>query len=80
MGSRTSKKPIVKKKIAKKPAKVRVQYYKDKKGEHRWRAKARNNRIIATGGEGYKTKAKLFHALHMIFNQIEYVPFEEVEK
>lgn len=30
--------------------------YKDAKGEYRWRLKAANHVIIATGGEGYKTK------------------------
>ncbi|QGM80100.1 YegP family protein [Otariodibacter oris] len=30
--------------------------YKDARGEFRWRLKAANHMIIATGGEGYKTK------------------------
>lgn len=30
--------------------------YKDAKGEFRWRLKAANHVIIATGGEGYSTK------------------------
>ncbi|QIM62640.1 DUF1508 domain-containing protein [Pasteurellaceae bacterium Orientalotternb1] len=30
--------------------------YKDAKGEFRWRLKAGNHVIIATGGEGYTTK------------------------
>lgn len=30
--------------------------YKDAKGEFRWRLKAANHVIIATGGEGYTTK------------------------
>ena len=29
-------------------------YYKDKKGEWRWRLKAANGRILADSGEGYK--------------------------
>ncbi len=31
--------------------------YKDGKGEWRWRLKARNGRIVADSGEGYKRKA-----------------------
>lgn len=31
--------------------------YKGKDGEYRWRLKATNGQIIATGGEGYTTKA-----------------------
>ena len=30
--------------------------YQDKAGEWRWRASARNGRIVADGGEGYKRK------------------------
>ena len=31
-------------------------YYKDSKGEWRWRLKAANGRIIADSGEGYKSE------------------------
>ena len=31
-------------------------YYKDAKGEWRWRLKAANGRIIADSGEGYTTE------------------------
>ena len=31
-------------------------YYKDQKGEWRWRLKAANGRIIADSGEGYKSE------------------------
>ena len=31
-------------------------YYKDNKGEWRWRLKASNGRIIADSGEGYKNE------------------------
>ena len=31
-------------------------YYKDTKGEWRWRLKAPNGRIIADSGEGYKNE------------------------
>lgn len=31
-------------------------YYKDGKGELRWRLKAANGRIIADSGEGYKNE------------------------
>ncbi|HXI23290.1 MAG TPA: DUF1508 domain-containing protein [Pyrinomonadaceae bacterium] len=32
-------------------------YYKDAKGEWRWRLKASNGRIIADSGEGYTTES-----------------------
>ncbi len=31
--------------------------YKDGKGEYRWRLKSGNGQVIATGGEGYTSKA-----------------------
>lgn len=33
---------------------MRVQVYRDRKGDWRWRVFARNGRIVAVSGEGYK--------------------------
>jgi uncharacterized protein YegP (UPF0339 family) len=33
-------------------------YYKDAKGEWRWRLKASNGRILADSGEGYKSESE----------------------
>ena len=33
-----------------------VTFYRDSKGEYRWRLRARNGRIVADCGEGYKTR------------------------
>lgn len=35
----------------------KFELYTDAKGEYRWRLKASNGQTIATGGEGYTTKA-----------------------
>jgi len=35
---------------------VTYYYYKDSKGEWRWRLKATNGRIIADSGEGYSSE------------------------
>jgi uncharacterized protein YegP (UPF0339 family) len=40
--------------------------YKDAKGEFRWRLKATNGQIIATGGQGYSAKADCKHAIESI--------------
>ena len=40
--------------------------YKDKEGEFRWRLKAANGQIIATGGQGYKAKADCEHGIDLI--------------
>jgi len=36
---------------------AKFELYKDAKGEFRWRLKSSNGQIIATGGEGYTSKA-----------------------
>lgn len=35
----------------------KIVYYKDKKGEYRWKLLASNGQQIANGGEGYTTLA-----------------------
>ncbi len=40
--------------------------YKDAKEEFRWRLKATNGQIIATGGQGYSAKADCKHAIESI--------------
>jgi len=37
-------------------AKMKVEYYEDKKKEHRWRLKATNGQVMARSSEGYKGK------------------------
>ena len=37
---------------------MKFSIYKDKAGEWRWRLKASNGRIVATGGEGFSSKGK----------------------
>lgn len=34
-----------------------VTFYKDRKGEYRWRLSHKNGRILADSGEGYKTRS-----------------------
>ena len=34
----------------------KIETYKDKRGEYRWRLRAGNSKIIAVSGEGFKTK------------------------
>lgn len=45
---------------------MKLEIYKDKKNEWRWRLKARNGRIVATCSEGYKTKQGLENTLGSI--------------
>lgn len=47
-------------------ATMTFEVYKDAKGEFRWRLKATNGQIIATGGQGYAAKADCKHAIESI--------------
>ena len=47
-------------------ATMTFEMYKDAKGEFRWRLKATNGQIIATGGQGYSAKADCKHAIESI--------------
>ena len=47
-------------------ATMTFEMYKDAKGEFRWRLKATNGQIIATGGQGYSAKADCKHAIEAI--------------
>jgi uncharacterized protein YegP (UPF0339 family) len=40
--------------------------YRDKRGEFRWRLRARNGRIIADGGEGYARKDACEHGIALV--------------
>jgi len=42
--------------------------YSDNAGEIRWRLKAKNGRVIATSGEGYKNKSDAEHAISLVKN------------
>lgn len=41
---------------------MRVEFYSDKRGKHRWRLRARNNRIVAESGQGYGRRHDAKHA------------------
>ena len=44
----------------------KVQYYKDRKKEWRWRFIAPNGRILACSSEGYTRRAKAINCFHSI--------------
>ena len=45
---------------------LKVEFYKDRKGEWRWRAKARNGKILADSAEGYKRRAMCLKAWFLV--------------
>ena len=42
--------------------------YKDRKGEHRWRFKSTNGRIIADSAEGYDSKRACERGIEIVKN------------
>jgi uncharacterized protein len=47
----------------------KFQLYKDRKGEYRWRLRARNGEIIADSNEGYSSKASCKHGIDLVKEQ-----------
>jgi uncharacterized protein YegP (UPF0339 family) len=56
---------------------LRFEMYKDTRGEFRWRLKARNGKVIATG-EGYKAKADCRTAIEVIQRGASTASVEEI--
>lgn len=52
--------------LSKKPRlKAKLEVYKDRKGEFRWRVKAANGEKLSAASEGYARKADLFKAIRL---------------
>lgn len=45
---------------------MRYQIYQDKAGEYRWRLRASNHAIIATGSEGYVQKKSCLRGIQLV--------------
>ncbi len=45
---------------------AQFQIYEDNSGEYRWRLLADNNQVIATSGEGYKSKADCMRGVDLV--------------
>ena len=48
---------------------TKFQIYQDRKGEYRWRLRARNGEIIADSNEGYSRKASCKHGIDLVKQQ-----------
>ena len=60
--------------------KMKFEYYKDKKGEWRWRLKAKNGAIIADSGEGYVRKEDCLKGLMLVKNIDRKTPHVNLDK
>ena len=59
--------------------KLKFEVYEDSAKEHRWRLKAANGKILATGGQGYKAKADAKSAVEKIIKGVDKYSFEVYE-
>ena len=48
---------------------TKFQIYQDRKGEYRWRLRARNGEIIADSNEGYSSKGNCKHGIDLVKQQ-----------
>lgn len=51
--------------------KGKVEFFKDKKGEYRWRLKASNGQIIADSGEGYSSYDGCKHGFESVKSNVQ---------
>lgn len=59
---------------------MKFQIYLDSNPEYRWRLRARNGKIIADSGEGYKKKKSCKNAIWKIIGISLYTPIEDKTK
>lgn len=45
---------------------LKFQIYRDSKGGYRWKLRAANNKVIATGGESYTAKASCLSGIDLV--------------
>lgn len=61
---------------------MKFEVYRDNRSEYRWRLRANNNEIIASG-EGYKNRGDCLHAIGLVMDSelalIEILPKELTE-
>lgn len=50
---------------------MKLEFYLDRKKEHRWRLKGRNGRIVATCGEGYRRRIDCHRIAFKLFPQLQ---------
>jgi len=60
---------------------IKIEYYKDKAGEWRWRLRSKaNGKILAVGSEGYVSKSFMLRQLDDLQFDFEYAQREEVSE
>ena len=58
----------------------KFELYADNAGEYRWRLKASNGQVIATGGQGYKSERSARDGIESVKKNAPISEVEEIEK
>jgi uncharacterized protein YegP (UPF0339 family) len=61
-------------------ARAKFEVYKDRAGEFRWRLKAQNTQVLATSGDGYKTKRDCMSGIESVKRAAAEAPVEDVSE
>lgn len=56
---------------------LRIDSYRDIDGQHRWRVKARNGRIVGDCGEGYQRKSACERMAQKVASGVDYITIED---
>jgi len=59
---------------------MKIETYTDKAGEHRWRLRAANGKVIASGGEGYKNFGDMANIITSIQTSMAFAERVPVDK
>lgn len=57
---------------------LKFELYRDNRSNFRWRLRAKNGKLIASSGEGYKAKAACQRAIDLIMNEASSARIEDV--
>lgn len=58
---------------------MKFHIYQDRRGEWRWRLKARNGRIVADSGEGYKRRGGAQRAARAVHHALYWTTYTNVD-
>lgn len=54
----------------------KLEIYRDKQKQHRWRLRAANGRVLADSGEGYRRRIDCLRGARKLFPKATLVPCE----
>jgi uncharacterized protein len=61
-------------------ARAKFEVYKDRGGEFRWRLRAQNTQVLATSGDGYKSKRDCMSGIESVKRAVAEAPVEDMSE